>query len=218
MANTTVHVTDPSTALLISVALIVLATVLFLTLRPNSTATQTQAAATASTPSTPSTTTPSSATSSDQQPSTTDTESPSSTSPRRYVTDPFRTEHPEFWKPRNLDSPYIPLGHSPMYPFMPIVPVIDYPTTYPLPVRDLYNRDPELFCRDPFSAACHTAYWRDWPHSAPHHRDRHHPNNGNTITINNTNTIKAGRVHSSSSSSSTPPQRGSMVSMLKALM
>lgn len=135
--------------------------------------------------------------------------SPSSSSnppqPRKYVTDAFTTAQPEFWRPRNLDSAFIPLGTSPMYPHLPLVPVVDYPGIYPLPLRDLYNRDPELFCRDPFSPACHTAYWRDWPHSYPprsrYYKDApHNPHNlhstSPSITINNTNTntntLKAG--------------------------
>lgn len=117
--------------------------------------------------------------------------------PRKYVTDAFTADRPEFWRPRNLDSAFIPLGTSPMYPHLPLIPVVDYPGIYPLPLRDLYNRDPELFCRDPFSPACHTAYWRDWPHSSPprsrYHKDsqhgQHSPHSASpTITINNTNT------------------------------
>ena len=220
MATTTIHVTEPNTVLLLAVALIVVAVVLFVALRPagsSSSAAPTPASASdglaaATTPNGPSAAT---------------------TGTRTYVTDPFETEHREFWKPRNLESAYIPLGHSPLYPTLPIVPVVDYPyglgshLGHPLPLRDLYNRDPELFCRDPFSPACYTAYWRDWPHSSPprsryykDHKDGGHKDHaaGTSITINNTNTLKAGRVHGGNPAAPAPAARGSMVSLLKALM
>ena len=238
MATTTIHVTEPNTVLLLAVALIVVAVVLFVALRPagsSSSAAPTPASASDGLAAATTPNGPSAATTPNGLAAATTPNGPSAatTGTRTYVTDPFETEHREFWKPRNLESAYIPLGHSPLYPTLPIVPVVDYPyglgshLGHPLPLRDLYNRDPELFCRDPFSPACYTAYWRDWPHSSPprsryykDHKDGGHKDHaaGTSITINNTNTLKAGRVHGGNPAAPAPAARGSMVSLLKALM
>jgi len=239
MATTTIHVTEPNTVLLLAVALIVVAVVLFVALRPagsSSSAAPTPASASDGLAAATTPNGPSAATTPNGLAAATTPNGPSAatTGTRTYVTDPFETEHREFWKPRNLESAYIPLGHSPLYPTLPIVPVVDYPYGLgeppwsPAPTEGPVQSRPGALLPRPRSLRPAIRPIGGTGRTLPRHdpdttrttRMAGHKDHaaGTSITINNTNTLKAGRVHGGNPAAPAPAARGSMVSLLKALM